>query len=147
MKIKGSPEFIPVRDQIIEFKAADKSFEDFAQAVMQSPASSVYKGKTRLEVYGKEGAYRHARQRWAMDATHYDSVINGSVSEGYISDEIVSMIRCPTCCITSTTLTPDLTLNAVLGATHVVIDTVDHRVHEMRPQEYAQAVKHFVQSL
>ncbi len=139
--------FIPVRDQIIEFKSSGKSFEDFAEVVAQSLASAVYAGKTRLEVYGKEGTYRHAHQRWSMDVTHYDSVIDGSEDEGYIAQKIVPMIQCPTCCITSTTHTPDLTLNAIPGSTHVVIDTVDHRVHEMCPQEYMQAVIDFIQIL
>lgn len=143
----GSPEFIPVRDQITAFKASGKSFEEFAEQIAQSPASSVYEGKTRLEVYGKEGAYRHARQRWAMDVTHYDSIIDGTVSQGYVASAIVPLIRCPTCFITSNQWTPTKDLQAIPGAVHVTINTADHRVHEVCPTEFTQAVKSFIATI
>lgn len=143
----GSPAFIPLRDQIIEFKTAGKTFEAYAEVAAQALAPAVYEGKTRREVYGQEGAYRHARQRWAMDITHYDSIINGSISAGYVTGEIVPLIRCPTCFITNNQWVPTNELQAIPGAIHVGIDTVDHRVHEVRPNEYTQAVKDFILNL
>lgn len=144
-KTPGAPAFIPVRDRLLEFKATGKTFEEYAAAEAQSAAPPVYGQKTRLEVYGRDVAYRHARQRWMMDATHYDSVIDGSFGQGYKLKDIISHIQCPTCCITSNIWVPTATLAAIPGSVHVAIDTVDHRVHEMRPHEYVQAVKSFIQ--
>ncbi len=144
---QGYTAFAPIRDQLNAHRAANKSFDEYIQAVAQSPAPPVYPGKTRLEIYGEEGVQRHARQRWAMDITHYDSVIDGRVFEGYYTEEITPLIQCPTCCITSSVWTPREILAAIRNSTHVVIDTVDHRVHEMQPNEYVEVVKNFILQL
>jgi pimeloyl-ACP methyl ester carboxylesterase len=110
--------------------------------------------KTRLDVYGPEGVQRHTRQWLEMDLTHFDSMIEGTHATGWNGKEILSHITCPTLFITDNRWTNEeavrqmqFSLSNVKNSRHVVIDVSNHRVHEMRPNEYLDTVIQFLKPL
>lgn len=113
------------------------------------------KSKTRLEIYGPEGVNRHTRQWLGMDVTHFDCIIKGGYATGWDGKEVLSHITCPTLLITSNQWAGDDEMVQSLHffednlkhGRHVVIDVANHRVHEMRPDEYLDAVEGFLRPL
>jgi len=110
--------------------------------------------KTRLDVYGPEGVQRHAHQWLGMDVTHFDSLLEGTYATGWNGKEIVSQITCPTLLITSNRWTDDEAVRSlqfyfdnVKNSRHIIIDVPYHRVHDVRPNEYLDAVIHFLKPL
>lgn len=148
-----NPFFTARRDQLIEFKSSGKTVQDLANVISSEPVPGDT-SKTRLEVYGTEGVYRHANQWWAMDITHFDSDIEGKLTEGWNKKEILPNIRCPTLFITDNSWIDDedvqrmqYNLESVKNSKRVVIDVHNHRVHEMRPLEYLREVERFLKPL
>ncbi len=148
-----TPFFTARRDQLIELKSSGKTVQDLATVISSEPVPEDT-SKTRLDVYGVEGVYRHANQWWAMDIDHFDSVIEGKSSDGWNNKEILPNIQCPTLFITDNSWTDDedvqriqYNLESIKNSKRVAIDVHNHRVHEMRPREYLHEVERFLQPL
>lgn len=150
LKFEG---FIPRRDQIAQFHSSGVTVEEAAVMIATEPTLED-KSKTRLEVYGPEGVNRHTRQWLGMDVTHFDCIIKGGYATGWDGTEVLSRITCPTVLITSNQWTDDESVQCLQfykdnlkHGRHVVIDVANHRVHEMRPNEYLDAVVGFLKPL
>jgi pimeloyl-ACP methyl ester carboxylesterase len=145
--------FVPRRDQLVKLHASGMTVDE-AEAIFAVEPTPEDTSKTRLDVYGREGVNRHMRQWLGMDVTHFDSLINGTFLTENINQEILSNITCPTLLITSNKWTDDESVREiqfykdnVKNGQHVVIDVANHRVHEMRPNEYLDAVIGFLKPL
>jgi pimeloyl-ACP methyl ester carboxylesterase len=150
---RKNPAFTARRNLLSELKSSGKTVQDLATVISSEPEPDDT-SKTRLEVYGTEGVCRHANQWWAMDIDHYDSIIEGKLSEGWSEKEILPNIQCPTLFITDNGWTDDeavqriqYNLESIKNSKRVVIDVHNHRVHELRPREYLREVERFLQPL
>jgi pimeloyl-ACP methyl ester carboxylesterase len=138
------PHFAVIRDTLFEYKAAGKSLVEFEQRCAQD----VYRdNKTRLELFGWEAVRRHARLRWQMDPHTLDPVIDGTLLAGYIPENVLPRISCPTHLIYRRGQEENVQHIAALipQCTYTIVNTDDHRVHETQPEEYLGAVKQFIQ--
>lgn len=145
------PEFAPRRQQLAEVHSSSKTVEELIAEVAAEPTPG---GETRLDAYGQEGVQRHARQWLSMDLTHFDSLIGGTYAAGWDGKDILSHITCPTVLITSNQWTDDEGIQIMQfykdnlkHGQRIIIDVANHRVHEVRPTEYLDAVVGFLKPL
>ena len=150
---RNAPHFAPRRNQLLELHSSGATIEE-ASVIFAAEPTPEDKSKTRLDVYGAEGVNRHTRQWLGMDVTHFDSLIEGGIATGWDGKEILSHITCPTLLITSNEWTDDESVqdlqfykDNVKNGQHIAIDVANHRVHEMRPNEYLDAVLGFLKPL
>jgi pimeloyl-ACP methyl ester carboxylesterase len=138
------PQFAVVRDTLLEYKAAGKSLLEFEQRCAQD----VYRdNKTRLELFGWDTVRRHARLRWLMDPHTLDPIVDGTMLEGYIPQNVLPTITCPTHLLYRRGQEENVQHIAALipQCTYTIVNTDDHRVHETQPEAYLDAVKQFIQ--
>jgi pimeloyl-ACP methyl ester carboxylesterase len=147
------PEFARRRQQLVEVHASGITVEEAAARFSSEPTPEDA-SKTRLEVYGSEGVNRHTRQWLGMDVTHFDCIVEGGYATGWDGKEALSHITCPTLLITSNQWTDDESVQCLQfykdnlkHGQHIVIDVANHRVHEMRPNEYLDVVIGFLMPL
>jgi pimeloyl-ACP methyl ester carboxylesterase len=145
------PEFAPRRQQLAEVHSSSKTVEEL---IAEAAAEPMPGGETRLDVFGLEGVQRHARQWLRMDITHFDSHIGGTYAIGWDGKDILSHITCPTVLITSNQWTDDEGIQImqfykdnVKHGQRIIIDVPHHRIHEVRPNEYLDAVLGFLKPL
>jgi pimeloyl-ACP methyl ester carboxylesterase len=140
------PQFGATRDNLLRYKAEGRSLKEYENACAQD----IYReGLTRLECFGWETVRSHARQRWQMDPSALDAVINGSFLEGYVAEEFLPAINCPTHLVYRIGQDEYVQKIAELipRCTYTIVDTEDHRVHETQPEGYVRAVKGFIIAL